>query len=256
MTTTPYQTLGIGTYKLQDDICTNIVKEGLNYGYRLIDTAQLYKNHKEVALGIKQSNVERSDIFLTSKIHNKNIRHTKISESIDQILKELDTPYLDLLLLHNPVKNYDLAYAELIRCQSHFNIKHIGVSNFAIEHLDQIQNLTSVRPYLNQIEYNILNGQSQLGLITYHNTHNIITQSHTNIKTHLNSNELISVNKDIVEKSGFTSSTDYLLSYPIKQNIGIIPGTSSVEHLKHNYNFYHWCKQNETLLDNIDYNID
>jgi diketogulonate reductase-like aldo/keto reductase len=251
MTTNSYQTIGIGTYKLQDNICTNIIKEGLNYGYKLIDTAQLYKNHKQVADGIKMSNISRSDIFITSKIHNKYIKSIKIAESIDKILKELDTQYLDLLLLHNPVKNYDLAYVELIRCQTHFDIKHIGVSNFNIEHLECINNLTQIKPYLNQIELNVLN--KQINLVNYHNAHNIITQSHTNIKTHLNSNKMISVPSSVYNEYKFKTSTEYLLSYPIKENIGIIPGTSSIENLKHNYDFYQWCKQNPMQFDDINY---
>ena len=246
-----YHQIGIGTYKLQDDICFEIVKQGLEYGYRLIDTAQLYGNHKQVADGIKMSGIPRSDIFITTKIHNKNIRNLTIAESIDQMMKELDTQYLDLILLHNPVKNYDLAYAELIRCQTHFNIKNIGVSNFLCNHLEQIQKLTSVRPYLNQIELNVLN--KQIDLTKYHKDSGIITQSHTNIKTHLNSTELISISSNVLNKCKLATPTEYLLSYPIKENIGIIPGTSSVEHLKQNYDFYQWCRENLTQLNDINY---
>jgi diketogulonate reductase-like aldo/keto reductase len=242
-----YQQIGIGTYKLQEDDCINVVKQGLNIGYRLIDTAQLYKNHTQIAEGIRQSGIMRDQIFITSKIHNKNIRSINIAESIDTIVKELNTTYLDLLLLHNPVKNYDLSYAELIRCQNHFNIQNIGVSNFSINHLDQIDKLTSVKPFLNQIEYNILNGENQQELIDYHRAHNIITQSHTNIKTHLNSNKLIDVPHDILSKYNFTA-VEYLLLYSIKQNIGIIPGTSNVQHLKQNYDFYQKYVTNQLVL--------
>lgn len=151
--------VGLGTYKLQDGICTQIIKSGLELGYRQIDTAQLYHNHTNIAQGISLSKIPREDIFIISKIHNSNIKKLKISESIDMIKKELETDYIDLILLHNPVKNYQKAWEELIRCKEHQGIKNIGVSNFDICDLENIISQTNIYPYLNQIELNIFNQQ-------------------------------------------------------------------------------------------------
>lgn len=246
--TAPYQQIGIGTYKIQDDTCIDIVREGLNIGYKLIDTAQLYKNHTQVAEGIKQSNINRSEIFITSKIHNRNIKSVNIAKAIDEIKKELDTDYIDLILLHNPVKNYDLAYAELIRCQNQQNILNIGVSNFMEDHLININNKTGINPFLNQIELNILNCKQRQNLISYHKQNDILTQSHSNIKTHMNSGELIKVPEEILSKYNITS-IEYLLAYPIKQSIGIIPGTSNINHLRSNYELYNKIMTEEKYND-------
>ena len=239
-----YQKIGLGTYKLQGEHCIDIIKNGLEIGYRQIDTAQLYHNHKEIAVGIKNSGIKRDDIFLISKIHNKNIKKIQISESIDQIKKELDTDYIDLILLHNPVKNYDLSWKELIRCKNHFNIKNIGVSNFEINHLDNIITHTNISPYLNQIELNIFNQQKKL--IEYHNKNNIITQSHTSLtKCNLiNNKNLIDLSNELNYKP-----VDLMFLYILNQNIGILPKTTNIEHLKSNLYLFN----NNYKINNVDF---
>jgi diketogulonate reductase-like aldo/keto reductase len=174
-----YQLVGLGTYKLDGLKCTQIVKSGLELGYRLIDTAQLYQNQEFISDGIKLSGIPRTDIFVTSKIHNSNIRKLKIVESVEQIKKQLDTDYIDLILLHNPVKNYEKAWEELIRCKEHYNIRYIGVSNFSQPYLDKIIENTGFIPWLSQIELNIFNHQKDL--IEYNNSKGIITQAHTTL---------------------------------------------------------------------------
>ena len=243
-----YQLVGLGTYKLQDDLCTQIIKSGLELGYRQIDTAQLYHNHEYIAMGITQSCIPRTDLFIQSKIHNSNIRKLKISESVEQIKKELNTDYLDLILLHNPVKNYDKAWEELVRSQSHLNIRYIGVSNFDIEHLDNIISSTGIIPWLNQIELNIFNQQTKL--IEYNKSKQIITQSHTTLtKSSLLDDKKLGLFANQLD----VTVPELMFRYVLEQEIGILPRTSNFEHLVLNYN------KTKNILSNpiIDYsNID
>jgi diketogulonate reductase-like aldo/keto reductase len=224
-----YQLFGLGTYKLQGDLCINIVKNGLELGYRQIDTAQLYNNHNEVSLGISQSGIKRDEIFLISKIHNSNIKKIKIAESIYQIKKELNTDYLDLILLHNPVKNYKESWKELILCKEQMGIKHIGVSNFNIIHLEKIIDMQI--PWLNQIELNIFNQQNDL--IKYHKKNNIITQAHTILTKGNFLNDV-----QLIDWSSKLNIPNYelMFKYVIDQNIGILQRTSNLEHLILNWN--------------------
>ncbi len=226
-----YNLVGIGTYWLNGDNCVQIIKSGLELGYRQIDTAQLYHNHKDIANGIKQSKIPREEIFLQSKIHNSNIRKLKIVESVDLIKKELNTDYLDLILLHNPVKNYENAWKELIMCQNQLNIKYIGVSNFYEDHLEKIINKTEIVPWLNQIEVNLFNQQNNL--IEYNKNKGIITQSHTTLtnKNMLNDEELIKFSKQIDK-----SVAEIMFKFVLEQNIGILPRTSQNKNLELNYN--------------------
>lgn len=235
-----YQLVGLGTYKLQDGLCSQIIKSGLELGYRQIDTAQLYHNHINISQGISLSGVAREDIFIISKIHNSNIKKLKIAESIDVIKKELDTNYIDLILLHNPVKNYNLAWEELIRCKEQMGIKNIGVSNFDIDNLENIIKQTNIHPYLNQIELNIFNQQKKL--IEYNKSHGIITQSHTTLTK---SNLLNDI--DLIEFAKVLKITpsELMYKYVLDQGIGILPRTSNQEHLVSNYK----------LIENLDKKI-
>ncbi len=257
-----YQLIGLGTYRLQDENCTQIIKSGLEMGYRLIDTAQLYHNHEQIALGISLSKISRTDIFITSKIHNSNIRKLKIAESIDQIKKELQTDYLDLLLLHNPVKNYEKAWEELIKCQVQMNIRYIGVSNFNIEELDKIINQTEICPWLNQIELSIFNQQHML--IEYHNSKQIITQAHSTLtKGSLLNDANINNFMNLIDSS--MGPSEFMFKYAYDQDIGILPRTSNFEHLKLNWDLttkskifdINFIDKNKDILDklNIRYKI-
>ncbi len=242
-----YQLIGLGTYKLQDEKCSQIVKSGLEIGYRLIDTAQLYRNHNFVSQGIKLSGIPRTDIFITSKINNSNIKKLKISEAIDEIKKELDTDYIDLILLHNPVKNYEKAWEELIRCKEQLNIKHIGVSNFYEEELDRIISLTGINPWLNQIELSIFNQQKKL--IEYNNKAGIITQAHTTLtRGNFLSEPSIKTWSDQIK----ISVPELMFKYVLDKEIGVLPRTSDLERLKTNYDIL----LNEKKIFNEKFNED
>lgn len=225
-----YQLVGLGTYKIQDEQCVQIVKTGLEIGYRLIDTAQLYHNHEFISQGIKLSGVPRTDIFITSKIHNSNIRKLKIAESIGEIKKELDTDYIDLILLHNPVKNYDGAWKELIRCKEQMGIKYIGVSNFYQPELDSIILNTGIIPWLNQIELNIFNQQKEL--VNYNNSRGIITQAHTTLTR---GNLLFKPSIITWSEQLGISVSELMFKYVLDQDIGILPRTLDLDKLKTNY---------------------
>ena len=174
---------GIGTYTLLDDECFNIVSEGLKMGYKLIDTAELYNNHKQISQALKNvelnNNIKREDIWITSKIHNRDQRKLNIAPAIEKILKDLDTDYLDLILLHSSQKTYIEAYAELIRCQNRYNIKNIGVSNFRIDELEAIDKATNIKPYLNQIEISPFCQRSNLR--KYMSDNNIRSQAYASL---------------------------------------------------------------------------
>ncbi len=170
---------GIGTYTLTDKSCFEIISNALNIGYRMIDTAELYGNGQQIAQAIKSvesNNIHRDDIWITSKIHNRDQRKLNIAAGIDKILKDLDTSHIELILLHSAQKNFKEAWAELIRCQNHFNIAHIGVSNFRIGELEDIIKFTNIKPYLNQIEISPFNQRIQLR--SYMAEHNIIAQAY------------------------------------------------------------------------------
>lgn len=236
------QNISLGTYRLKGVQCINLVKSGLEIGYRHIDTAELYKNHMEVSQGINLSGEDRTDLFITSKIFNNNITKLKISESVDKMLKELGTNYIDCVLLHNPVKNYELAWDELIKIKSHYNIRYIGTSNFNLEQLDKIITNTGICPYLNQIELSIVN-QPTKELLDYHNSNNIIIQAHSIYTNNQNlHNNLIEYSNELK-----ISTHKLMLKYLSDMNIPIVTGTTNFTHLKNNFD---WITQPVIQINN------
>ncbi len=237
------QPISLGTYRLKDEQCVQIVKSGLELGYRQIDTAELYKNHVQVAQGISLSGVPRESIFITSKIFNHNITKLKIPESVDKIKKELGLNYIDLILLHNPVKNYDIAWATLIEIQTQQNIRYIGTSNFCLEQLESIKNLTGISPYLNQIELSIWN-QPMQELLEYHKSNDIIIQAHSIFTNNFKSSE-----PELIDMASNLNSSPHklMLKYLLNQNINVVTGTSSLTHLKDNLDL---VAEPNILIDN------
>lgn len=147
--------IGTGTWTLKGDIATDNVCMALKAGFRHIDTAQMYENESEVGQGIINSGVARKEIFLTTKIAPPTMRKGEdaVKESIDESLKKLKTPYIDLMLIHWPVKDCVRFTWEIMESYVKAGkIRSIGVSNFNPHHLEELLSYAEIRPVINQIE--------------------------------------------------------------------------------------------------------
>lgn len=155
--------LGFGTWKLTGENCVNAVKSALNTGYRHIDTADMYGNHKEVGSAIAASSVKREEIFLTTKVPPFDLSYNTVIESCHRYLEELGVEYLDLLLIHWPNKKYPIGetLSAMHKLKLDGKIKSIGVSNFTIHHLEDIKS-TIVEVVNNQIEMHVKFAQKEL----------------------------------------------------------------------------------------------
>lgn len=148
--------LGLGTWMLTDEKeCKNAVKSALEIGYRHIDTAQAYGNEHLIGQAIKESGVKREDIFITTKIAVENMGY-RLEDSFEQSLKNLQTKYVDLLLLHFPATEYRRpAWPRMEEIYKSGKAKAIGVSNYMIRHLEELLNECEVKPAVNQFEMHI-----------------------------------------------------------------------------------------------------
>jgi diketogulonate reductase-like aldo/keto reductase len=222
---------GMGTYTLVGDNCTDIISNGLRLGYKMIDTAELYSNHKEISDALElvnyDSGIKREDIWITSKIHNRDQRKLNIAQAIDKILKDLNTDYLDLILLHSAQKNYAKAYEELIRVGSHFNLRHIGVSNFRIDELETIISNTNIKPFLNQIEISPFVKRTELR--SYMTTNNILAQAYGSLTCAKN------FSSPHLDDPSYRPD-ELLLGWATHYNLRPIPTNHTIDHLYINYN--------------------
>ncbi|WP_291961014.1 aldo/keto reductase [Maribacter sp.] len=149
----PY--LGLGTYLSDNDQeVVDAVKSALQLGYRHIDTAAAYKNEEGVGKGIRESGVDRNDIFLVSKVWNDDQGYEETLKAFDASLERLGVDYLDLYLIHWPVKGkYKDTWRALEHLYAQKKIKAIGVSNFLKHHLEDVMSDCKVVPMVNQMEF-------------------------------------------------------------------------------------------------------
>jgi len=157
-------TIGLGTWKSQPGEVEHAVAYALTHGYTHIDTAAAYANEAEVGKGIKESGIAREKLFLTTKLNNNN--HKDVPAALEASLKALDTPYLDLWLMHwpapmnedctEPVQGIDWLDTwksmEAVYEAHPEKVKAIGVSNFSVPYLERLLASAKVTPAVNQIE--------------------------------------------------------------------------------------------------------
>jgi len=150
--------LGYGVYQIPKEETTQAVLNAIKIGYRLIDTAQSYFNEKEVGDAIRESGVDRKEFFITSKIWIDNYGYDKCKESVYESLKNLQTDYIDLMLVHQPFGDYYGTYKALEDLYKEGKIRSIGVSNFYPDRLADICLFgRKIIPAINQIEVNPFN---------------------------------------------------------------------------------------------------
>ena len=141
--------VGIGTFMLSPADAENSVREALNMGYRLIDTANAYVNERAVGCGMKESNVKREDVFLSTKLwpseyENKN--------AVNKTLERLGVDYVDLLYIHQPAGNWLAGYRQLEKAYKDGKAKAIGISNFEGKYIEELQTKWEIAPQFIQVE--------------------------------------------------------------------------------------------------------
>ena len=144
--------LGYGVFQTPPEETVRCVREALEVGYRMIDTAQSYANEEGVGAGLRDSGLAREDVFLTTKIAPVNLTQERAAASIDESLRLLGTDYIDLMLLHQPIADFPGAYRALEEAYRVGKLRAIGVSNFYPDRLADIALLTEVPPMVNQVE--------------------------------------------------------------------------------------------------------
>lgn len=167
---------GFGVFQIKDpEECKRVVLDAIEAGYRLIDTAQSYGNEEAVGKAIKKAAVDRSELFITTKVWISNYGYDKAKASVEESLKKMQLDYLDLVLLHQPFKDYHGAYRALIDLYHEGKIRAIGVSNFYPDRLVDLCLDSDVVPAVNQVEVNPFHQQDQA--LTYNQKYGVQMQA-------------------------------------------------------------------------------
>ncbi|WP_201582031.1 aldo/keto reductase [Psychrobacter glacincola] len=226
--------LGLGTWQSTGQDCVDVVSQALKMGYEHIDTAQAYGNEKEVGQGIKQSGVSRDKFFLTTKIFPDDMKFEpeKLIAAAKRSLADLDTDYVDLLLLHWPDDRVPLSETipALCELQKQGLTRHIGVSNFNIANIIEAEKYADVPIVVNQVEFHPFIKQKTLQ--TFLNNHHILLEAYSPLaRGDVFDNEII---KEIADKHNVTPAQISLAWILADKHRIAIPKTSNPDHLQGN----------------------
>ena len=154
--------LGLGTWRLSGEECIRTVERALVLGYRHIDTAQMYANEGEVGRGMRNSGVDREEVFLVTKVRTSSFSHDDVIHSTLKSLEKLETSYVDLLLMHWPNPSVPLGetLGAMRKLQVEGSIKHVGVSNFPPSMVEEATEHAEI--FCNQVEYHPYRAQEEL----------------------------------------------------------------------------------------------
>ena len=237
--------IGLGTWELRGQECRRVVREALELGYRHIDTAAMYENESEVGSGLVDSGVNRSDVFLTTKINtigwtasqNRKtvIRNENIIDEFNQSLSDLKTDYVDLLLIHWPA--FGTSLGDMLEIMYQIKESHkaraIGVANFNTTLLNECSRLGFEDIYCNQVEYHPF--LSQEILLKKMNEMGVIPVAYCPLCRGDVTKDSVII--ELSEKYNKTPS-QVTLKWIIQQNAVVIPKSSKKRRLKENIDIY------------------
>ena len=148
--------LGYGVFLVSPDECERCVTDALEVGYRLIDTAQAYRNEEGVGAAWRKSGIKREDLFLTTKVWISNAGEENAAKSIDESLRKLQTEYIDLLLIHQAYGDVFGSWRAMENAYRDGKVRAIGVSNFQAGRFFDFAHYVDVKPMVNQLQCNTM----------------------------------------------------------------------------------------------------
>lgn len=244
--------IGFGTWKLKNNEETvEIIKEAINCGYRHIDTASAYGNEETIGKAIKETNVDRKDLFITGKLWNDDRGYENIITACKRTIKNLNCDYLDLYLIHWPaakavhdnwieINNETWQAFEYLYEQG--LVKAIGVCNFKINQLEELFKTAKIKPMVNQIEFHI--GVYNKDILNYCLKNNIIVEAWSP----LGSGKLFKVDelKEIASKYN-VSVAQLCIRWCLQNNTLPLPKSKNIDRIKNNLDVFNFEISDEDM---------
>jgi 2,5-diketo-D-gluconate reductase A len=229
--------LGLGVYKVDNDLAAPLVSHALTNGYRLIDTASMYENEVGVGRGIVDSGVPRDQVQVATKFWMDDLGYENTLKAFDKSLKLLGLDYLDFYLIHWPAPKRGLLYVDSWRAMEKLKneglVRSIGVCNFHPHHVDEILKVAEHKPVLNQVELHPWLTQDQV--LEYDNSHSILTQAWSPLaRGKILEEDMLAE----LAKSHGKSVAQIVLRWHIQRGIAVIPKSNSMERITENMNVF------------------
>ena len=242
---------GLGVYLTKSGTeCVNAVMWALEAGYRHIDTAKAYHNEKEVGEAVRDSGIKREEIFITTKLWNNDHGYETTLKAFDTSLKTLNTKYIDLYLIHWPVKDKRKdSWKALEKIYESGYCRSIGVSNYMINHLEELFSYANVIPVINQVEFSPYNYQKDL--LDVCNKNKIILEAYSPLTRmeKLTDTKLV----PIAEKHNKTTA-QVLIRWAIEHDLVVIPKSARKKRIIENAAIFDFSldKSDMKILDDLD----
>ncbi len=227
--------VGLGTYALSDEECMGSVTALLENGGRLIDTASFYGTEKSVGEAVRNSDVPREEIFVTTKLYPNQFANA--AEAIEEALATLNIEYIDLMLLHHPGPNDVEAYKAMEQAVRDGKIRSIGLSNWYIEELEEFLPQVTITPAVVQNEIHPYYQEKEV--ISYMQNLGIVVNGYSPFGGRGHTQELFGdkVVSSIAMAHGVTSA-QVILRWNLQREVIVIPGSSNPDHIKENLDVF------------------
>jgi diketogulonate reductase-like aldo/keto reductase len=221
--------MGFGTYGIRG---SETVLHALKTGYRHLDTADIYGTHSACGEAIKASGIPRGEIFITTKLWSHSVAADKVAPAVDKFLRELDTDYIDLLLIHWPSKSVPVeeTLPAMEKVRQAGKIRAIGVSNFSVAQM-KASLATGVVVCNNQIEYNIEERPDDI--VEYCQANQVTVTAYSPVKAQ--GQGLIKKAVAELAKAHNCTGEEVILAWLLAKNLIVIPRSSNPKHIDSNY---------------------
>ena len=237
--------MGLGVYMIRGDEATyEACLSALKMGYRHIDTAHAYQNERGVGKAVKESGIDRNEIWITSKLWPSEYGEGKTMEAIDKMLKRLDTEYIDLLLLHQQFGDYIGAWRDMEKAVALGKVRSIGLSNFESERLEEVLDIAKIKPSVLQVECHPYYQQNELK--------KRISSYGTKIESWypLGHADPELLNEDVftsLAKKYGKSNAQIILRWHIQEGNIVFPKTTNPKHMEENFDIFDFMLTDEEM---------
>ena len=222
--------IGLGTFMLSPADAQNSTREALKMGYRLIDTANAYVNERAIGRGIKESGIDRKEVFLSTKLWPSEYENPN---AVDETLERLGVDYVDLLYIHQPAGNWLAGYRQLEKALRDGKVRSIGISNFEGKYIEELETKWETAPQFIQVEAHPYFTQKDLR----------VTLDKYGIKL-MSWYPLGHGDKSLIQEAVFAelgkkygkTPAQVILRWHVQMGFVVIPGSKNVDHIKDNLN--------------------
>ena len=240
--------VGLGTWKSEPgDSTYNAVLASINAGYRHIDTARAYDNESDVGRAVNDAEVPRDDLFITTKLWNKDQGYQTALEACEKSLARLDCDYIDLYLIHWPLKELrNDSWRAFIELQEKGLCKSIGVSNFTIDNLKELEAKYGILPAINQVEFHPYHYQKEL--LEYCNFKNIIIEAYSPLvhAKRMDESRLVAISEELSK-----TPAQVLIRWAIQRGMVVLPKSVNEDRIIENFTVFDF-EMSDSIMKRLD----